>query len=259
MFRIPISIAVLSAAGLLCMAQGVPRPSTSSVPIRGVPQAIYFYPGGAGAQERPCVLFAPGDGGWRGFALTVAAQVAGWGYDLYGIDTKAYLEGFTGKVGLRETDVMSDIRMLSEAVRGKRRVTLIGWSEGAGLMTLAAAAASKGAYAGLITMGLGDRNVLGWRFADNFTYLTRREPNEPTFSALSYVSRVSPLLLVMLQSTNDEYVGRDEANRIYGAAAEPKRFVLVKAQNHRFDGAQQEFFKQLKQALEWTAVAGSKQ
>ena len=103
----------------LCMAQSTPlRPGTNSVPVRGVPQAVYYYPGGAGSAGRPCVLFAPGDGGWRGFAIALAKQVATWGYDVYGLDTKAYLESFTGKRTLQETDVMTDLRTLAEAVEG---------------------------------------------------------------------------------------------------------------------------------------------
>jgi len=258
MIRIPRSALALSAVGL-CMAQSVLlRPGTNSVPVRGVLQSVYYYPGGTGSVQRPCVLFAPGDGGWRGFAITVATQVAAWGYDLYGLDTKGYLESFTDKTTLKEPDVMMDLRTLAEAVRGNRQVTLIGWSEGAGLMALAAAAPHKGAYTGLITMGLGEKNVLGWRFSDNLTLLTRKQPNEPTFSALSYMTKIAPLPLVMLQSTKDEYVGGDEVNRLFSAAAEPKRFVLVEAQNHRFEGAHPEFFRQLRQALEWTTAAGPK-
>lgn len=254
MIRILRLVLPLSVIGL-CMAQRVSlNPGKNSVPVRGVSQAVYYYPGGGG-MERPCVLFAPGDGGWGGFAIPLAKQVAGWGYDLYGLDTKAYLVSFTGKTTLKESDVMTDFRAVAEAVRGKRRVALLGWSEGAGLMVLAAAAPSKEPYTGLITIGLGDKNVLGWRFADNLTYLTKKLPNEPTFSSLSYLSRIVPLPLVMLQSAKDEYVGLDEANRLFSAALEPKRFVLVEAQSHRFDGAQPEFFRQLRQALEWTTAA----
>lgn len=246
------------AAVLLCLAQGIPlRPGRNSIPVRGLPQAVYYYPGG-GTQDRPCVLFMPGDGGWRGFAITVAMQLAAWGYDVYGLDTKVYLESFTGKMTLTEADVARDLRTVAEAVRNKRPVVLLGWSEGAGLTLLAAAAASKDAYIGLITMGLGDKNVLGWRFVDSLTYLTRKPPSEPGFSALRYMSRVSPIPLVMLQSTKDEYVGKDEANRLFNMAAEPKRLVLIEAQNHRFDGAQTEFFRQLKQALDWIPAAGQK-
>ncbi len=247
----------LCAAGF-CAAQGVAlRHGKNLIPIRGASAEVYYFPGSSGSMERPCVLFAPGDGGWRGFAVTLAEQVAGWGYDVYGLDTKAYLESFTGKTTLRETDVMADIRKLSDAVRGKRQVILIGWSEGAGLMTLAGADPVKNAYAGLITMGLGDRNVLGWRLVDNLTYITKKHPNEPSFSALSYMPKITPLPLVMLQSSRDEYVGYEEAKRLHNAAGQPKRFFMVEAQNHRFEGAQNEFFRRLKEAVDWM-TAGPK-
>lgn len=249
----------LLCSAWLCAALGAPlQPGKNSVPIRGVSQDVYYYPGGAGASTRPCVLFAPGDGGWRGFALTVAFEVASWGYDFYGIDTKEYLSRFTGWATLRESDVMTDFRAVADRIRGNRSIILIGWSEGAGLMTLAAASPSKDPYAGLITMGLGDLNVLGWRFADNLTYITRRQPNEPTFSALAYMPKVAPVPLVMLHSANDEYVGQPEASRLFNAAAEPKRFNLIQGQNHRFDGAQSLFFQRLREALEWTTAVARK-
>ena len=252
------SMLVWSGVGL-CMAQSVElRPGKNSVAVRGVPQAVYYYPGSDPSHERGCILFAPGDGGWRGFAITVAKEAAGWGYDVYGLDTKEYLESFTGNKSLQQTEVMTDLRAVAEVVRGKRRVALIGWSEGAGLMALAGAAGSKEAYAGLITMGLGDKNVLGWRFFDNLTYLTKKQPHEPVFYASSYMPRIAPLPLVMLHSANDEYVGRDEATRLFSAAMEPKRLVVIEAQNHRFEGAQREFFRHLQEALEWTTVARPK-
>lgn len=246
-----------SAIGLCAGQGGTLRQGKNSVSIRGVSTEVHYFPGGSGNMGRPCVLFAPGDGGWRGFAVTVAEQVSGWGFDVYGLDTKAYLESFTGRTALKESDVMADIRKLSDVVRDTRRVILIGWSEGAGLMTLAAADPKKEAYAGLVTMGLGDQNVLGWRLVDNLTYITKRHPSEPSFSALSYMPKVAPLPLVMLQSSKDEYVGYDEAKRLHSAAGQPKRFFLVQAHNHRFEGAQNEFFRRLKEAVDWMA-AGQK-
>ncbi len=184
-------------------------------------------------------------------------QVAGWGYDVYGLDTKALsreLHRQDDVKGNRCHDGHPDTggSCSREAPGG---CSSAGPKE-PGSWRWQRQPPSKEAYAGLITMGLGDRNVLGWRFADNLTYLTRKQPNEPTFSALSYMPRIAPLPLVMLQSTKDEYVGRDEANRLFNAAAEPKRFVPVEAQNHRFDGAQPEFFRQLRQALEWASRRG---
>jgi dienelactone hydrolase len=256
MTRIGRFVLALCAAGICLGQQAALRPGANSVPVRGVAQSVYYYPGGAGAAQRPCVLFAPGDGGWRGFAVTMARQMAAWGYDVYGLDTKQYLESFTGRTTLEESQVISDLRVLADAVRQTRRVALVGWSEGAGLMTLAAAGPLKDGYAGLITIGLGDENVLAWRFSDNLTYITKKRPNEPTYSAMSYMPRISPLPLVMLQSTKDEYVPRVEAERLFGAARDPKRLVTIAAQNHRFDGAQAEFFRQLRQALESFAESG---
>jgi fermentation-respiration switch protein FrsA (DUF1100 family) len=54
----------------------------------------------------------------------------------------------------------------------------------------------------------------------------------------------------MVHSTGDEYVPRGEAERLFQAAREPKRFVTVAAQNHRFDGAHAEFFRQLREVLD---------
>lgn len=258
MTRLLQLLLLLSVAGL-CVAQNAQiRKGKNAIPVRGVQQDVYYIPGSSTDAERPCILFLPGDGGWRGFAITMAEQMAGWGYDVYGLDTKSYLSSFTGKTTLKEEEVIRDIRTVADAVRGKRRVVLMGWSAGVGLVALAASAPSKDAYVGLVAVSLGDTNILGWKFADNLTYLTGKLPDEPTFSALAYMSRIAPLPLAMMQSAEDEYIPRDEANRLFGAAAEPKRFLLVPAKNHRFDGAQPEFFRQLQQAVEWTIASEPK-
>lgn len=261
MIRFLRMLAPLWVAGL-CLAQSATmRQGRNILMIRGVPQDVYYFPGsgnGATAAGRPCVIYLPGDGGWRGFAITIAERVAGWGYDIYGVDTKRYLESFTGKTTLKESEVQADIRSFADAVRRERRVTLLGWSAGAGLVALAAAAPAKEAYAGLVAISLSDSNVLGWKFADNLTYVTGKQPDEPTFSALSYMPRITPLPLILLQSSRDEYIGAEETNRLIHAAAEPKRIVVVPAQNHRFDGAQPEFFQRLKEGLEWIAAGGPK-
>lgn len=247
---------LVCAATLGCHTHaGQTGPSVLDVSIRGVTQKIHAYPARNGGKTKACVLFAPGDGGWRGFAIDVAEEISSWGHDVYGLDTKEYLSAFTNKSTLSEADVAGDVRTVVDAVCSGRRVILIGWSEGAGLMTLAAAAPLKGPIAGLITMGLSDRNVLGWRLVDNLSYITRRPPNEPTFSALAHLPKVSPLPLVMVQSANDEYVSRNEANRLFNAASEPKRFTVIDAQNHRFDGARDTFFQRLGEAVSWITAA----
>lgn len=223
------------------------------VTIRGQKQDVYFYPA-TGPKLNRKVLFAPGDGGWRGWAITLAQQIAGWGYDVYGWDTKTYLTGFTGSTGIKEHDVVSDFHQVAQWITkgANERVTLVGWSEGAGLSVLAAAGAeNKRTFNGLVTFGLGDENVLGWTWRDNVTYITKSKPNEPVFHAKDYMAYITPLPYLMLHSSKDEFVPFEEAKLLATAAREPKRISVIQANNHRFDGNVNEFYRQLKEGLEW--------
>jgi alpha-beta hydrolase superfamily lysophospholipase len=237
----------------VCFRQG-----QNTISLRGRTQYVYFYPAtGAPVTESPAILFAPGDGGWRGFAVVLAQRLASWGNDVYGLDTRQYLESFTGKVALTETDVTGDFRQLADRVApGKRRVTLLGWSEGAGLVVLAACAPDRmQKYAGLLTLGLGDRNLLGWSWRDDLAVLTRTEPREPAFSALSRMGGIAPLPLAMFQSVQDEFVTLDESRRLFEGAREPKNLIVIDARDHRFAGKQDELFARLKEMLQWLATA----
>ena len=62
---------------------------------------------------------------------------------------------------------------------------------------------------------------------------------------------MAPLPLLMIQSSHDQYVPLDEARRLFETAQEPKRFELVQADNHRFDGNHEEFFDKLRDGLQW--------
>jgi fermentation-respiration switch protein FrsA (DUF1100 family) len=83
------------------------------------------------------------------------------------------------------------------------------------------------------------------------TYVTRQLPNEPTFSSMGYMSKISPLPLFMIESSNDEYVQLDTAERLFQAAHAPRRFQVVTASNHHFGGNQDGFFRVLQEALQW--------
>jgi dienelactone hydrolase len=179
--------------------------------------------------------------------------MASWGYDVYGLDTKTYLDGFSKHGQLTESDVARDLCTIAKwATSGSgARVSVVGWSEGAGLGVLAAAAGdSKKTLAGLVTFGLANENVIAWHWSDNLeSFVTK--PHEPTFNATAYMPRLAPLPLAMIQSSHDQYVGVDEARQLFAEAREPKRFDLVQADNHRFDGNHKEFFQKLHEGLQW--------
>jgi hypothetical protein len=253
------------AAATLCVLTAVCWPATTSgqatapagatvVTIRGERQALQYLPA-EGARLNQTVLFVSGDGGWEGWAITVAKTIASWGYDVYGVDTRAYLVGFSRTGTLTEPQVTGDMSTLAQATLGQsgRRVTFVGWSEGAGLGVLGAAGTdSRKTFNGLITFGLSDENVIKWHSLESLTSLIKK-PHEPTFSAASYIAKVAPLPLMMIQSSHDQYVGLDEAKRLFTAAQDPKRFELVEGDNHRFDGNHDGFFLKLRDGLEWIA------
>ena len=235
-----------------------PVPGKNVVTIRGERQEIYYLKA-AGTPLHRTVFYAPGIGGWEGWAITVAETMASWGYDVYGLDTKIYLDSFTGKTTLTQADVTRDMRELGDwASKGSGApVTFVGWSEGAGLGVLGTASAdSRKTFVGLITFGLMDENVIGWHWTENLTSLVKK-PHEPTFQASEYINKVAPLPLLMVQSSHDQFVGVDEAKRLFAAAQEPKRFELVQADNHRFDGNHEEFFRKVRDGLEWVTQVNS--
>jgi len=236
----------------VAQAAATHTPGRNSAWVRGQAQDIYFYP--AQGALRGSVLFAPGDGGWRGLAIDIAQVIAQGGYDVYGLDTKRYLESFSGKRALRETEVMNDFREIAVWIAQGHppKISLVGWSEGAGLCLLGAASPEgKNMFTGLITLGLPAQNILGWRTIDYLSWITKKTPNEPVFRSIDYIDRVAPLRLWMLQSTKDEYVPLDKSRELFAAALEPKRFSVVEASNHRFDGNQKELYRLIEEGLRW--------
>jgi len=237
-------------------APAAPVPGWNGVTIRGERQDLYYLPA-RGTPLHHRVIFVPGVGGWKGWAITVGETMASWGYDVYGLDTKTYLDRFTKHGQLTEVDVARDVCTIANWTTGGSggRVSLVGWSEGAGLGVLAAAGSdSKKALSGLITFGLADENVIAWHWSDDLESFVSK-PHEPTFRASDFMSRVTPLPLAMIQSGHDQYVGVDESKRLFAAAGQPKRFDLVQADNHRFDGNHKEFFLKLHEGLQWVDQA----
>ena len=230
-----------------------PREGRNKVAIRGQLQDVYFYPGDGTGPHRK-ILFAPGDGGWRGFAITIAERLQHNGYDVYGLDTRRYLQSFTGGAALSPSDIASDYRQMANWIQqgASGPVLLVGWSEGAGLGLAAAAdPRSKDGFAGLVAIGRTERNILAWRWADMMAEITKKLPNEPTFASADYIGKVVPLPLFIIASSHDEYVPLDATRALFAAAREPKRLAVVEASDHKYGGNTEVFFRTLSEALSW--------
>jgi pimeloyl-ACP methyl ester carboxylesterase len=223
--------------------------------IRGQAQTIYLYPAsGAATAARGKVLYLPGDIGLFGLGATIAKTIASWGYDVYGLDTRAYLSSFTGKTPLQQPEVMADFREIANwmSPRGGEKIALVGWSEGAGLCLLAAGSQeNQRRFSGLITLGLTEFPTLAWHWSDLLDTMISRIPNEPHFSSADYMPRISPAPFLMIQSAGDQYVSVPIAQKLFSLAQEPKRFRLIEARDHRFEGNQPALFQTIREGLEW--------
>lgn len=234
---------------------GTPVPGKNTVLVRSRRQTVYFYPGSrASADSRGIVFYLPGDIGMFGFGATIAKTVSSWGYDVYGLDTRSYLSSFTGANSLTENQVMLDFLYLADWMRAAspQKITLVGWSEGAGLCLLAAASPeATQTFSGLITFGLTEFPALAWHWSDLLSTLVNRTPKEPSFSSAAILPQITPLPFLMIQSSGDQYVSVAVAQRLFSLAQKPKRFQLISARNHRFEGNQAQLFQTIRDGLEW--------
>jgi hypothetical protein len=221
--------------------------------LRGHSLTLHVY----GSRGAPAAIVTSGDGGWVHLGPAVAEFLAAKGWFVVGFDAKAYLSSFTsGAKTLEPADVPADYAALADyAAQGAPGAPLLlGVSEGAGLSVLAASASEvQRRIAGVVALGLPDKNELGWRFRDSMIYVTKKTPNEPLFSAREYASRVSPLPLALFRSTHDEFVPQPESEAIWAEVKEPRRLFTIDAADHRFSDKQPELQRGLSEALEWIA------
>ena len=133
---------------------------------------------------------------------------------------------------------------------------LVGVSEGAGLSVLAATAPGiQARIAGVVALGLPDRNELAWRFKDAVIYVTKKTPNEPTFSTRELAPLVAPVPLAALHASHDEFVPVSEVEAVLAQAREPKRLLVIEADDHRFSGNQEELWQRLRETIAWVRAA----
>ena len=242
---------ILGLSAMVC-AQST-KAGKNSVTIRGREQSIYLYQA-TGAKQRRKILFAPGDAGCRGFAVSIAAQIAKAGYDAYCLDTLRYLESFTGRAVLSTAQIASDFNQIAHWIEQKEHepILLVGWSEGAGLGLAAITdQANQTVFDGLIAIGTPENNILAWRWTDIGAWITKRLPNEPTFKSAELMPKVSPLPLFVIASTSNEYVTPDATRSLFSAAREPKRLAMVSARDHKYGGNTEGFFNVLREGLDW--------
>jgi dienelactone hydrolase len=232
------------------------------VPIRGRQLTVHFYRQRGDTVAIPAI-YACGDGGWRGLAPRTAEQLAHEGFAVAGIDSKVYLREFSSAQDpLTIKRLASDYVEIAKALREYAKVEaqtpvyVYGWSLGAGFaVAVGSDTDTRDNWAGIISIGLPSQNQLVSGLGGNHADLLNPANSRYGFRTENVMPALSPVPLVMIQSTTDTASPQKIGKALFSAARDPKQYVLIKASNHRFSGARDEFYSALTNAMIWIRQA----
>lgn len=204
-------------------------------------------------------IYACGDGGWRGLAPRTAQQLAHLGFAVAGIDSKVYLREFsTPQTPLSINQLAHDYLDVARALRVYAKVEaatpvyVYGWSLGAGFaIAVGSDPRTRANWAGIISIGLPKQNQLVSGLGANHANLNNEANALYGFRSQDVLAQIAPVPLVMIQSTSDTASPQKVGNMLFETAKDPKKYVLIKASNHRFSGAREEFYAALGGAVAW--------
>lgn len=231
--------------------------STVYASIRGrSPVQLHLYQE-MNARAQPLVIFTSGDGGWSPFCADVAAHIAATGKTVVGFDVKGYLTTFaSSQKPVTPEELRHDYSDVIQAAQSQpgidanARVTLAGWSLGAGYSVLVGSDQGiKNRVERVVAISLPRYNELAWKPSDALIYITHGTPHEKVFEAQDYLKQLAPVPLVMLNATDDDTSPLRDAQTLFHKAAGPARFFAVRAKGHHFEGGEKEFYDDLDQTL----------
>ena len=228
------------------------------VTVRGQQFNVHFY---RPLKDGPAVpaIYACGDGGWRGLAPRTAQELAHNGFAVAGIDSKIYLRQFSSlnnpltikQLARDYVDIATVLRDYGHVDKATP-VYVYGWSLGAGFaIAVGSDVDTRANWAGIISIGLPRQNQLVSGVGGNHTNLKHEENASLGFRSDDVMGQIAPLPLVMIQSTTDTASPQKVGNALFANAKDPKKYVLIKANNHRFTGAREQFYAALNEAVAW--------
>jgi fermentation-respiration switch protein FrsA (DUF1100 family) len=181
------------------------------------------------------------------------------GFAVAGIDSKVYLRELSAiKSPVTIKQLARDYADIAVPLRDYARVDaaapvyVYGWSLGAGFaIAVGSDADTRANWAGIISIGLPKQNQLVSGLNANHANLNNENNALYGFRSTDVLASIAPVPLVMIQSTSDTASPQKVGNALFAAAKDPKKYVLIKASNHRFTGAREEFYSALSDAVTW--------
>jgi pimeloyl-ACP methyl ester carboxylesterase len=196
----------------------------------------------AAIDNRPLIVYATGDGGWRRKDLYTYEQLKSWGYPVVGFSSPEYLKHLgPGVKTLTPTELAQDYDAIIDfaeqelGLPAQAPVILVGVSRGAGLAVTAAGNDSvRARLKGVVAVAL-----------------TREEEYVDVADLYGSLRYLGPLPLAVVQSTHDSYLPAAQARELFGADNDHHQFHAVAARNHNFSDARDAMYDALRMSLNW--------
>lgn len=211
-----------------------------------------------GPPRGPLLVYATGDGGWRGKDLALYRQIVSWAHPVVGFNAHEYVTNFgnatdTTTPARLARDYLAIIRLAKTELQlpADHPVILIGVSRGAGLSVVAAGQrAVHSELSGVLAIALTkEEEYVRW-FRRTPGARVRVDPEEPSMvEVYQYLPRLGPLPLYVIQSTHDNYLPAEKARALFGPDTERHRFQPIESNNHNFSDAREAMYAAAREAL----------
>jgi type IV secretory pathway VirJ component len=197
--------------------------------------------------ERPLVLLASGEGGWRRFDVMIAGFLSDAGYWVGGMDAMKYFwEAQDDRQALAV-----DIRAYADAlatIAGRKPggpILLAGFSFGADLAPWVAGAGGWGdRLRGLILIGPDETGSLEFRIMEIMGF----SPKDHIFSVAEALKSAAGVPVLFLHGEKDS---NSAAPALATSAGEPKRIAVIPGADHHYSGKEEDLRRALLEGLDW--------
>jgi hypothetical protein len=208
----------------------------------------------------PLVLFATGDGGWRGKDKDAFEHLTQWGYPLAGFSAPSYLTHITRHThATTPADVARDYARIIAAAKERLGLPagtptiLLGVSRGSGLAVAAAGEADLlPPLAGVVAVALTREEEYVQR-PKRRRNAPRADPEMVMLDNYEYLPRLRDVPLSIIQSTHDDYLPAEEARRLLGPDSGVHQLHPIASKNHSFSDARTPLYAQMQSSLYWVS------
>jgi Bacterial virulence protein (VirJ) len=215
---------------------------------------LHFAKERRGLGQQPLVLFATGDGGWRGLDQSIFEAFIRLGCPTAGFSAKDYLAHLDKLPTATPEHLGKDYaKLIAEArdameVGDTTPVVLSGFSRGAALSVIAAGDPGlQRSLGGVLVMGLDDVEEHVRRPVRAGATSIDMELMRP----YAYLNALGALRLSLVQSTHDRFLDAEQARKLFGPDDGQRRLRAIDAQSHTFGGSREQFLEEIGRSLDW--------